>query len=97
MSEARTKRKAAAEAQNSNGKNNGTASQGAPMNGAFAVWHGQPVILRVTAGDLRVPLRGTIVGETAQALRFRIGSGWDVDIYKNMILAVEEDSWVDIT
>jgi len=28
-------------------------------------------------------------GET---LRIRIGDGWDVDIYKAMILAVEEDT-----
>jgi hypothetical protein len=89
MSEPKTSRRVPAEKQN--GAGNGSA------NGAFAVWHGQPVILRVTAGDLRVPLRGTIVGETAQALRFRIGNGWDVDIYKNMVLAVEEDSWLDVT
>jgi len=29
-------------------------------------------------------------------VRFRIGEGWDVDIYKAMILAVEEDNWVSI-
>lgn len=95
MSPAKPDRKVATEKKNDNG--NGPVNGGAPMNGAFAVWHGQPVILRVTAGDLRVPLRGTIVGETPQALRFRIGNGWDVDIYKNMVLAVEEDSWVDVT
>ena len=49
---------------------------------AFAVWRGQPVILQVAAGTTRVPLRGTSVGESDEALRVRIGSGWDVDIYE---------------
>jgi hypothetical protein len=45
---------------------------------------------------MRVPLRGVIVGETQDAVRFRIGDGWDVDIYKSMVLAVEEHNWVSI-
>ncbi len=66
------------------------------MESAFAVWMNQSVVLQISAGDLRVPLRGTIVGESGDAVRFRIGEGWDVDIYKAMILAVEEDNWVSI-
>ena len=66
------------------------------MDSAYSSWLGQPVVLQVTAGGLRVPLRGTIVGESNDAVRFRIGEGWDVDIYKAMILAVEEDNWVNI-
>jgi hypothetical protein len=53
-------------------------------------------VLQVAAGDLRVPIRGTIVGESDDAVRFRIGETWDVDIYKTMILAVEEDNWANI-
>ncbi len=41
---------------------------------------------------MRIPLRGTIVRETDDALRFRVGEGWDVDIYKAMILAIEQDN-----
>lgn len=66
------------------------------MQSAYAVWLNQPVVLQVNAGDLKVPLRGTIVGESSEAVRLRIGDGWDVDIYKTMILAVEEDNWVSI-
>ncbi len=66
------------------------------MISPYSVWFGQSVVLQVNAGDLRVPLRGTIVGESDAAVRFRIGEGWDVDIYKAMILAVEEDNWVSI-
>ena len=48
------------------------------------------------APDLRVPLRGIIVGESEGAVRFRIGDAWDIDIYKPMILAVEQDNWASL-
>lgn len=64
----------------------------------FAVWLNQSVVLQVAEADFHVPLRGVIVGESEEAVRFRIGESWDVDIYKSMILAVEEDEWTnDIT
>ena len=66
------------------------------MPSAYASWVGQAVVLQVAAGDLRVPLRGVIVGESEGAVRFRIGEGWDIDIYKPMILAVEQDNWASI-
>jgi hypothetical protein len=72
-------------------------TSGATPSSAYQSWLGHPVILQVLAGELRMPLRGMIVGESPTAVRFRIGSGWDVDIFKNMILAVEEDSWVNVT
>ena len=65
------------------------------VQSAFSQWTDQPVVLQVAAADLRVPLRGIIVGESQESVRFRIGDGWDIDIYKSMILAVEEDSWMD--
>jgi len=66
------------------------------MQGGYALWFGQPVVLQVAAGEVKVPLRGTMVGETSDSIRFRIGDGWDVDIFKNMVLAVEEENWVSI-
>jgi hypothetical protein len=69
---------------------------GNTMPSAYASWVGQAVILQVAAGDLRVPLRGIIVGESDGAVRFRIGDTWDIDIYKPMILAVEQDNWASI-
>lgn len=66
------------------------------MPSAYASWVGQAVVLQVAAGDLRVPLRGVIVGESDGAVRFRIIEGWDIDIYKPMILAVEQDNWASI-
>ena len=62
------------------------------MEGGYAVWMGQPVILRVVAGNLRVPLRGRLVSETNDALRLRIADNWDVDVFKSMVVAVEHDT-----
>jgi hypothetical protein len=69
---------------------------GNAMPSAYASWVGQAVILQVAAGDLRVPLRGMIVGESDSAIRFRVGDTWDIDIYKTMILAVEQDNWASL-
>ncbi len=66
------------------------------MTSVYETWVGQPVVLQVATGELRVPLRGVIVGESGDAVRFRVGDGWDVDVFKNMILAVEEDNWASI-
>jgi len=66
------------------------------MEGGYSLWLGQLVVLQIAAGNVRVPLRGTIVGETRDAVRFRIGDGWEVDIYKAMIQAVEEGNWVSV-
>ncbi len=62
------------------------------MSNAYAPWLNQAVILQVATGDLRVSLRGIIVGESSNAIRFRLDQSWDVDIFKNMILAIEEDN-----
>jgi hypothetical protein len=61
------------------------------MQTGFNVWLGQAVVLQVALGDIRVPLRGRLLKEGGDTVRVRIGEGWDVDIYKNMILGVEED------
>jgi hypothetical protein len=66
------------------------------MPSAYATWVGHAVILQVATGDLRVPLRGTIVGESEEAIRFRIGEGWDIDVFKPMVLAVEQDNWASV-
>jgi hypothetical protein len=62
----------------------------------YEFWVGTPVVLQISAGELRVPLRGTIVSENDDAVRFRVGDGWDIDVFKNMIMAVEEDNWASI-
>jgi hypothetical protein len=64
------------------------------MESAFATWIGQPVVLQLALGNIKVPLRGKLLKDGGETVRMRIGEGWDVDIYKAMILAVEEDSMV---
>jgi hypothetical protein len=62
------------------------------MNGAYSEWIGLPVLLQVALGDIKVPLRGKLLKDGGDTVRMRIGDGWDVDIYKAMILTVEEDA-----
>lgn len=64
------------------------------MKSAFKPWVGQSVILQVALGDIKVPLRGTLLRDGVESVRMRIGEGYDVDIYKEMIMAVEQDSLV---
>jgi hypothetical protein len=66
------------------------------MPSVYEAWMGQPVVLQVAAGEIQVPLHGIIVSENHDALKFRVGEGWDIDIFKDMILAVEEDHWASI-
>lgn len=63
------------------------------MPSVFASWVGQAVILQVAADDLCVPLCGVIVGESETTVRIRVGEDFDVDVFKLMILAVEQDKW----
>ena len=60
------------------------------MQSVYASWVGQAVILQVAADDLCVPLCGVIVGESETTLRIRVEEGWDIDIFKLMIFAVEQ-------
>ena len=62
------------------------------MDAAYQPWIGQAVVLQVELGNVKVPLRGQLLNDGGETLRMRIGDGWDVDIYKTMVLAVEEDA-----
>ena len=66
------------------------------MQTPYQSWIGQPVVLQLLAGELKVPVKGTILGETDKALKFRIGDGWDVEIFKSMVLAIDEDNWMSV-
>jgi len=75
----------------------GKHTEGAKMDSAFKPWIGQPVVLQVALGDIKVPLRGRLLKDGDETVRMRIGEGWDVDIYKAMILAVEQDAMLPLT
>jgi hypothetical protein len=62
------------------------------MANAYNSWVGREVVLQVALGDIKVPLRGRLLKDGDETVRMRIGEGWDVDIYKAMILTVEQDA-----
>ena len=62
------------------------------MEIGFESWIGHAVVLQVALGEIRVPLRGKLLKDGGETLRMRIGDGWDIDIYKSMVLGVEQDS-----
>jgi len=64
------------------------------MERGYAVWMGQPVVLRVRTGDLKVPLRGKMLSETDEVVRLRIADSWDVDIFKSMVIDIMHDNAV---
>jgi hypothetical protein len=61
------------------------------MDSAFATWIGRPVVLQVALGESRVGVRGILLRDGADTLRVRLVEGFDIDIFKEMVLAVEDD------
>ena len=62
----------------------------------YSIWFGIPVLLFVIR-QCRVPIPCNIIGESIVAVRVQIEPGWEIDIRKELILAVEEAtaSWED--
>ena len=58
----------------------------------FSAWIGKSVVLLVVLRQCHVPLPCSIVGESVADVRVRITPGWEMDIRKELILAVEENT-----
>ena len=58
----------------------------------YSVWFGKPVILLVVIRRCRVPMPCSIVGESVTDVRILIKPGWEMNLRKELILSVEEDS-----
>lgn len=56
----------------------------------YSSWLGKPVVMLVVIRQCHVPMPCRIVGESAADVRVRIQPGWEMDIRKDLILAVEE-------
>ena len=56
----------------------------------YSAWLGKPVVLLVVIRQCHVPMPCRIVGESAGDVRVRIQPGWEMDVRKDLILAVEE-------
>ena len=57
---------------------------------AYSVWIGKPVVLLLAIRQYRLPLHCSIVGESIAAVRVCIEPGWEMNVRKELILAVEE-------
>lgn len=57
---------------------------------AYSAWFGKPVVMLVVIRRCHVPMPCRIVGESAVDVRVRIQPGWEMNIRKDLILAVEE-------
>ena len=57
---------------------------------AYSAWFGKPVVLLVVIRQCHVPMPCRIVGESIADVRVRLQTGWEMDVRKDLILAVEE-------
>jgi len=57
---------------------------------AYSAWLGKSVVLLVAIRQCRVPMPCSIVGESVADVRIRIKPGWEMNLRKELILAVEE-------
>jgi hypothetical protein len=62
----------------------------------FSDWFGTPVLLFVIR-QCRVPIPCQIIDESVGAVRIRLTPGWEIDVPKELILAVEEAAAVLVT
>ena len=57
----------------------------------YSAWFGKPVVLVVVIRQCHLPLPCSIIGESNTCVRIRIlPLGWEMDVQKKLILAVEE-------
>ena len=56
----------------------------------FSTWLGKPVVMLVVIRQCHVPMPCRIVGESSSDVRVSIQPGWEMDVRKELILAIEE-------
>ena len=62
----------------------------------YSSWVGMPVLLFVIR-QCHVPIPCQIIDESVGAVRIRLTPGWEIDVPKQLILAVEEAAAVLVT
>jgi hypothetical protein len=65
----------------------------------YSSWFGKTVVMLVVIRQCHIPMPCQIVGESAADVRVRIQPGWEMNVGKELILAVEEfiavvEDWV---
>ena len=62
------------------------------LSRVYSEWIGKPVVLLVAIRQCHVPMSCSIVGESVTDVRVRFQPGWEMEIRKELILAIEEDA-----
>ena len=57
---------------------------------AYSAWFGKPVVLLVVIRRCYVPMPCRIIAESVADVRVRIHPRWELDVRKDLILAIEE-------
>jgi len=60
------------------------------MKGVFESWMGQPVVVQLALGQLKLRLSGQVLREDEETLLMRPEWGPDLKIVKTTVLAIEE-------
>jgi hypothetical protein len=60
------------------------------MMGTFEPWIGQPVVVQLGLGRIKLSIRGTFLEDRDETLLVRPEAGCDVEIPKTKVLAIEE-------
>ena len=55
----------------------------------YSAWLDKPVVLLVVIRHCRIPMSCSIVSESVADVRVRIKPGWEMNLRKELILAVE--------
>jgi hypothetical protein len=58
----------------------------------YSAWLGKPVVLLVAIRHCHIPMPCRIVAETITEIRVLLSPGWELNVRKVLILALEEDS-----
>jgi hypothetical protein len=69
------------------------------MNGfwpTYSAWIGTPVIHLFVIRQCHIPIPCSIVGESLTAVRIQLQPEWEIDIPKELILAIEEATGRDV-
>ena len=61
------------------------------FSAVYSYWFGKPVVLLVAIRQWRIPMSCRIVDETTSDIRVLLSPGWEMNIRKELILALEED------
>ena len=69
------------------------------FSSVYSSWFGKPVVMLFVIRQCHIPMPCQIVGESASDVRVRIQPGWEMNVGKDLILAVEEvvtaaEDWV---